>query len=422
MRSVVEQFALRRLVRPALVVSFAAGTAACSSDISRWSSPFSSQQQASAPAQETTGSVNAAPVQRVESRPLTSNTSAAPRQLPGGGREITVAQGETIDSISLRYRVPAADIMHANGLPRSAVLYEGQRIVLPGRQAASAPTQIAPPAQRMAAAPRMTQSASRTAQPAPRGAAPATRTPAIGGAVAHVVAPGETLMSIAKQYRKSVREIVTANRMGYDAHIKIGDRLIIPGVSASNANAPAVSTPAVAAAPAPAPSPAAKPQAQPPKQQIAMAEPPQTARLAAPAEATKEAARDSTGSAPSFRWPVRGRVISGFGPIPNGQQNDGINLSVPEGTAVRAAEDGVVAYSGNELKGYGNLVLVRHSNGYVTAYAHASELMVKRGDQVKRGQVIAKSGQTGAVNAPQLHFEIRNGSTPVDPMKFLPGA
>ena len=92
---------------------------------------------------------------------------------------------------------------------------------------------------------------------------------------------------------------------------------------------------------------------------------------------------------PSFRWPVRGRIIAGFGAKPNGQQNDGINLAVPEGTPIKAAEDGVVAYAGNELKGYGNLVLIRHANGYVTAYAHASELMVKRGDTVKRGQVIA---------------------------------
>ena len=114
--------------------------------------------------------------------------------------------------------------------------------------------------------------------------------------------------------------------------------------------------------------------------------------------------------------------IAGYGPKPNGQQNDGINLSVPEGTPVKAAEDGVVAYAGNELKGYGNLVLVRHSNGYVTAYAHASELLVKRGDPIKRGQVIAKSGQSGEVASPQLHFEIRKGSSPVDPLQFLNGA
>ena len=129
---------------------------------------------------------------------------------------------------------------------------------------------------------------------------------------------------------------------------------------------------------------------------------------------------DTTGGLPSFRWPVRGRIISGFGSRGGGQQNDGIDLSVPEGTSVKAADDGVVAYAGNELKGYGNLVLVRHQNGYVTAYAHASEVMVKRGDQVKRGQIIARSGQTGNVNAPQLHFEIRKGKVPVDPVQFLP--
>ena len=89
---------------------------------------------------------------------------------------------------------------------------------------------------------------------------------------------------------------------------------------------------------------------------------------------------------------------------------------------MKAAEDGVVAYAGNELKGYGNLVLVRHANGFVTAYAHASEVMVKRGDQVKRGQIIAKAGQTGNVSSPQLHFEIRKGATPVDPTQYLTGS
>ena len=118
----------------------------------------------------------------------------------------------------------------------------------------------------------------------------------------------------------------------------------------------------------------------------------------------------------SFRWPAKGRVIAGFGPKTNGQPNDGINIALPEGTPVKAAEDGVVAYAGNELKGYGNLVLVRHSNGYVTAYAHAKELLVKRGDPIKRGQMIARSGQTGNVDAPQLHFEIRKGPAPIDPM------
>ena len=119
-----------------------------------------------------------------------------------------------------------------------------------------------------------------------------------------------------------------------------------------------------------------------------------------------------------FRWPARGRVIAGFGA--NGG-NEGINIAVPEGTPVKATEAGTVTYAGSEVKGYGNLVLIRHENGFVSAYAHNGSLSVKRGEQVKRGQVIATSGQTGNVTSPQLHFEIRKGATPVDPMKHLGG-
>ncbi len=137
-----------------------------------------------------------------------------------------------------------------------------------------------------------------------------------------------------------------------------------------------------------------------------------------PAPSAKEP--DHTASLPSasssdFRWPARGRVISGFGSA----GNEGINIAVPEGTPVKAAESGTVAYAGSEVKGYGNLVLIRHDNGYVSAYAHNGEIGVKRGDKVKRGQVVAKSGQSGNVTSPQLHFEIRKGSTPVDPIPFL---
>ncbi len=120
-----------------------------------------------------------------------------------------------------------------------------------------------------------------------------------------------------------------------------------------------------------------------------------------------------------FRWPVRGRILSKFGPKPNGKHNDGINVAVPKGTSVKAAENGVVAYAGSELKGYGNLILVRHANNWVTAYAHNDKLIVKRGDKVKRGQIIAKAGKTGSVGKPQLHFELRKGSKPVDPLKHM---
>jgi murein DD-endopeptidase MepM/ murein hydrolase activator NlpD len=124
----------------------------------------------------------------------------------------------------------------------------------------------------------------------------------------------------------------------------------------------------------------------------------------------------------SFRWPVKGRVIGGFGPKPDGGHNDGINLAVPQGTSVKAAENGVVAYAGNELKGYGNLVLIRHANNWVSAYAHNDEILVKRGDKVRRGEIIAKAGATGSVSSPQVHFELRKGSRPVDPTKYMSDA
>ncbi len=120
---------------------------------------------------------------------------------------------------------------------------------------------------------------------------------------------------------------------------------------------------------------------------------------------------------PEFRWPAHGRIIQGF----KTGGNDGINIAVPEGTAVKAAESGVVAYAGNEIKGFGNLVLIRHPNGYVSAYANNGNIEVHRGEQVARGQTIAKSGQSGNVASPQLHFELRKGSTPVDPTRYLAG-
>jgi len=124
----------------------------------------------------------------------------------------------------------------------------------------------------------------------------------------------------------------------------------------------------------------------------------------------------------SFAWPMQGRVLSDFGATPGGGRNDGINIAASEGEPIRAAADGTVSYSGNELKSYGNLALIKHDNGYVTAYAHAERFVVSKGDHVARGQVIGYAGSTGDVNTPQLHFEIRRGAhgeTPVNPRSFL---
>ncbi|GAA0542626.1 murein DD-endopeptidase MepM/ murein hydrolase activator NlpD [Rhizomicrobium palustre] len=124
----------------------------------------------------------------------------------------------------------------------------------------------------------------------------------------------------------------------------------------------------------------------------------------------------------NFLWPVKGRVITDFGSRQGGERNDGINIEAAAGTPIYAAGDGTVSYSGNELRNYGNLMLVRHDNGYVTAYAHADYFVVNKGDRVTRGQMIGIVGQTGDVSRPQLHFELRKGSrgeTPVNPLPYL---
>jgi len=306
-----------------------------------------------------------------------------------GGTPVTVAPGETIEKIAQRRGVPALVILQANGLTAASVIRPGQRLVIPRYNAtASAST-----------------SASRASMPAPH--APAAT------AGVHVVEPGETLSKISRRYGKSIPDIARANNIEPHATLRIGDRIAIPGTRTSNTVGKAgqpLATQTPKAPPAPK-----QITTEPPVQQASVVTP--TRELPTPVTAAVK----PTDATPLFRWPVKGRVIAGFGPKPNGQQNDGINLAVPEDTPIKAAEDGVVAYAGNELKGYGNLVLIRHPNGYVTAYAHAKELTVKRGDPIKRGQVIGKSGQTGNVDTPQLHFEVRKGPTPLDPMPLLSG-
>lgn len=320
----------------------------------------------------------------------------------GNGTTIIVGTSDTLEGLSRRYNVSSAEILRANGYKGPRALRPGQQLIIPSRHTAHA--QPAP-----------------VAAPKVAAAAPA---PAVAGT--HYVNRGDTLMSISRRNHVSVAELARANHMSPTAQLKIGSKIVVPGRKVAAAAPVATGAP-----PAQLGATAPSAPAQPAPVHVAQAptEPVQKARLASATETPAAAAAPSpvksaeaTGALPTFRWPVRGRVVTAYGAKTNGKANDGINVAVPEGTPVKAAEDGVVAYAGNELKGYGNLVLVRHSNGYVTAYAHASQLLVKRGETIKRGQVIAKSGQSGEAGSPQLHFEIRKGSTPVDPLKFLNGA
>jgi len=336
--------------------------------------------------------------------PIESTGAVAPRSVAAAkpparaaGTTIIVGTSDTLDGLAQRYHVSSAEILQANGYKGPRALQPGQSLIIPQRVAS-----VQPPAP--------------AARPATVAAAPAA-------ARVYYVNRGDTLMSIAHRNQVPVDVLARANGLNAKSKLTVGTKLSVPGRTA------AVAAPAQPVAAAPA---AAAPVAAAPVKMAAVsAEPPQKARMANATTTPEEAVAatqppaktaEATGTLPTFRWPVRGRVITSYGAKTNGKANDGINVAVPEGTPIKAAEDGVVAYSGNELKGYGNLVLVRHSNGYVTAYAHASELMVKRGETIKRGQTIAKSGQSGEVGSPQLHFEIRKGSSPVDPLQFLNGA
>src|SRR5262252_649726 len=389
MRAVVVTSCWRSCLRVAAVGALAAGVAACSADTSRFSDPNSNPfayngnpfaSHPNVPA-EITGSLQTAPASQQLSQPAgqpVSQISAQPLPPPGAIPSATVASPGVSGggpSLGMGSYNPAA--AHAPPPP-------------PAHDTTGAVAQLRAPKPHAAAA-----------------ASPA------GGAHVHVIAPGETLMSLSRHYHVSLRQIASANSIPSSTRVKIGDRIVIPGHVAAVRPAQPSASPAAPKPPAHAQAPVAVASAP-----AAAGENTSSARIVtAGPQAKAEAGGTDT---PTFRWPVRGRVITGFGQKPNGQQSDGIDLAVPEGTAVRASEDGVVAYAGNELKGYGNLILIRHANGFVTAYAHASEILVKRNDAVRRGQVIAKSGQTGTVSSPQLHFEIRKGSSPVDPAQYLP--
>jgi murein DD-endopeptidase MepM/ murein hydrolase activator NlpD len=192
----------------------------------------------------------------------------------------------------------------------------------------------------------------------------------------HVVIAGDTVYGVSRRYGVGMTSLVRANGLREPYTITVGQILALPGKAG--------------------------------RVQTARAAPPRRTDLAPPARTPGR-----------FAWPVRGQVVSGFGPKPGGLHNDGINIRVAQGSPVLAADAGVVAYVGNQLRGFGNLMLIRHDGGWVTAYAHNEALLVTRGARVERGQIVARAGSTGNVDEPQLHFEIRRGTVAVDPREHL---
>lgn len=218
----------------------------------------------------------------------------------------------------------------------------------------------------------------------------------------HIVAKGDTLYNISKRYNVDVTTLSRFNNLQAPYTLAIGQRLAIPG---SVSNTVATYTPA------------------PTKIQTAKTEsfsfwkssPARSKTVAKPTYTPVSKYRKN-----KFAWPLRGTIISHYGTIGKGRTNDGINIKAKLGAEVKAADGGRVAYAGNELKGFGNLILIKHDDGWVTAYAHNDRMFVKKGQRVRKGEKIAAAGSSGSVNSPQLHFEIRSGKKALNPLSYLP--
>lgn len=432
-----------RLIVAGLTSALLAG---CSSDFTRLSDPSGNPFQNSSrvdnmPTATTAPRYSdAAPVSAVQSAPLSAPVQSSPLSPPSqrssyavparpspqiaaapaarsggagwsaeGGTPIVVAQGETVGMLAARYGVPSDALLRANGFSSAAQVQPGSRLVVPiynanggGQQVAAAPgapvrsiraaTPLATPVQQAVATGSPSQSARMRLAKGPA--------PAAERAVPQVV---EHARTATKPAAETVARLAPPTKpMKVETIAKAEKAETIAKADAALARSKPVQTASL--------EPRATTGESKPAQTRTDATPTASLPPAAPAAAAEAAS-------PEFRWPARGRIIQGF----KSGSSDGINIAVPEGTSVKAAEGGVVAYAGSELKGYGNLVLIRHPNGFVSAYAHNGEVSVKRGETVKRGQIIAKSGQSGNVSSPQLHFELRKGSTPVDPTQYLAG-
>ncbi|MCB1459426.1 MAG: LysM peptidoglycan-binding domain-containing protein, partial [Nitratireductor sp.] len=404
-------------------------------------------QQASAPAER--------PVMQTASSATVPDATTERGWSNAGGTAVTLKQGETLFNLSKRYGVPVSAIMKANNISDADQVQAGQRVVIPTYVYNSQAPVSAPDSNPRTA----TASSSRGSLYDPGGNVPvptakpqqvaalatsgssdekvdpryvpqrraqppaadhnvpdysittgSIRKPDASAQSGYTVASGDTLSRIASRNNTTVSALMKANGLT-GSNLRIGQKLVIP--------APATTT-AAAAAKVPA---GVEPTVTGSVARDGSAQPKPYVKPTADAVSDQVASNDRSAPARTgigeFRWPVTGRVIAAFGEKVGANRNDGIDISVPEGTAVKAAENGVVVYAGSELEGFGNLVLIRHSGGWVSAYAHNKSIEVARGAEVRRGEVVARSGRTGNADMPKLHFELRKNSTPVDPLKYL---
>ena len=290
-----------------------------------------------------------------------------PVMVPPVASQIIVKKGDTLYSLSKNNGIALRDLVDANNLAAPFAISVGQRLKIPSAQV-------------------------------------------------HIVAASETLYSISRRYSVDLNSLATENNIAAPYSLAVGQRLRLPGkvrVSAPVGQQPIIISrqPTVRGGPQPVAvsqqqSAAPGPRLITEKQRVS----------SAPARPLPVVA---TQKRMAFTWPARGKILSSFGYKKNGLYNDGINIRAASGTLVKAAETGVVAYAGNELKGMGNLVIVQHANGWMSVYAHLDDMNVRRGAKVAKGEKIGTIGKTGKVSEPQLHFEIRKGTKAYNPQKEL---
>ncbi len=376
---------------------------------------------------------------------ITGNTPKSTGWTTFNAPNVRLKPGESVATLSKRYGVPEKEILNANGLKSPAAVKPGQTLVIPTygqpRNLAKASAQagelpdggLPTPSKtpdKVAVLPNgnTLRDKSQTGLDAqgnklapadggkPEKNAKAGKETAPAGG--YVVKPGDSLAKIAKTNGVSVEALKAANGMT-TASLRIGQTLTVPAVSAAPAGDE------VKTASIPSKKGEQKPAAE--EKQVASTGKPQEYKPPVAKQSVDDVAKKNDGGeeAPDatgigkYRWPVRGAVVAGYGANVAGSRNDGIDISVPSGTPVKAAENGVVIYAGNGLKELGNTVLVRHDDGTVTVYGHADALNVTRGQKVQRGQTIASSGMSGNATSPKLHFEVRKDATPVNPMTYL---
>jgi len=416
--------ALGRLCKITLSISLAAALAACSSASERFA-PYQGRADVKDPGvqqlpnlaanrQQTmsSDSMYTASIDRSSSDVAVTTKRLAPIGKPPSSGRLTVKQGDTLYSLARSNGTTVDQLVKVNNLPAPYVIKPGQVLSMPGTPLVS------------------------SAKPVIKTTTPKLNYKKTGRYSRHEVLQGESIKTIADLYGLKVETVGRFNDIQPPFNVKTGQVLKVPYSDAAVTMIKPVSVSprqTTHVTQSPVPIPVSNPL------RISKSSSVQTASIPVPrpkptsvVTATKKLpvisqksnkpiyiSKPAPRSSSQFRWPVKGRIISQYGTKPNGVKNDGINVAVPHGTSVKAAENGVVTYAGNELQGYGNLVIVSHADNWVTLYAHNSKFLVKKGQMVKRGQIISKAGQTGQVTSPQVHFEIRKGAKVVNPVKHM---